>query len=149
MEVRIKLFGKILVALDGSKPSFDALEYATTIAANCNSTELALVHVVPKVAVFGAESYFIETTSAAFEKSGKQVLVEAEKKVKQKKGKFKVSTKLLIGNPGDEIVKLAKDEKFDLIVIGSRGLHGASEWILGSVSNKVVNWATVPVFVIK
>ena len=143
------MFGKILVALDGSKASNDALNYGVTIAANCNSAELALVHVVPKVAVFGAESYFIETTGAAFEKSGKLVLGDAEKKAKEKKGKFKVSTKLLHGNPADEIVKLAKDEKCDLIVIGSRGLHGAAELVLGSVSSKVVNYATVPVFVIK
>ncbi len=45
--------------------------------------------------------------------------------------------------------QLAKSEKFDLVVIGSRGLSGVKELILGSVSGKVVNNSTVPVLVVK
>jgi len=53
---------------------------------------------------------------------------------KEKKPKLKVSTRLLKGRPADEIVHLAKEEDFDIIVVGSRGLSDAEELFLGSVS---------------
>jgi nucleotide-binding universal stress UspA family protein len=47
------------------------------------------------------------------------------------------------------IVAEAEDEDFDLIVMGSRGLGGIKEYILGSVSNQVVHEAKSPVLVVK
>jgi len=150
------LFGKILVAVDGSKPSNDALDYAIDIAEKYGSAEVQLVHVIQNISSIvytggaGLEPIWIGSLSDDLEKSGKLILKDAKKKIKEKKTKIKkISTKLLHGNPADEIVKLAKDEKFDLIVIGSRGLSGVKELILGSVSSKVVNHATVPVLVVK
>jgi nucleotide-binding universal stress UspA family protein len=150
------LFGKILVAVDGSEPSNDALDYAIDIAEKYGSAEVQLVHVIQNISSIvytggaGLEPIWIGSLSDDLEKSGKLILEDAKKKIKEKKAKIKkVSTKLLHGNPADEIVKLAKDGKFDLIVIGSRGLSGVKELILGSVSSKVVNHATVPVLVVK
>ena len=48
--------------------------------------------------------------------------------------------------PGNEIVKLANEKSYDLIVIGSRGLSGMKEY-LGSVSHKVLNGVSVPVMI--
>ena len=150
------MFGKILVAVDGSEPSNDALDYAIDIAEKYGSAEVQLVHVIQNISSIvytggaGLEPIWIGSLSDDLEKSGKLILEDAKKKIKEKKAKIKkVSTKLLHGNPADEIVKLAKDGKFDLIVIGSRGLSGVKELILGSVSSKVVNHATVPVLVVK
>ncbi len=143
------------MAVDGSKASYDALDYALGIAEHCDSTEVQLVHVIQNITSFvyaggaGLEPIWIESLSDGLEKTGKQVLEDAEKKAKEKKAKIEISKKLLHGNPADEIMKLAKSEKFDLVVIGSRGLSGVKELILGSVSGKVVNNSTVPVLVVK
>jgi len=53
------------------------------------------------------------------------------------------------GNTGTEIVKFAKNGKFDMIVIGARGLGGAKEVFLGSTSNYVIHKTKVPVLVVK
>ena len=53
------------------------------------------------------------------------------------------------GSPGSEIVKIAQQGKFDMIVIGARGVGGAKEKFLGSTSNYVMHKTKVPVLVVK
>jgi nucleotide-binding universal stress UspA family protein len=47
------------------------------------------------------------------------------------------------------ILKTAREEKIDIIAIGSRGLTGLTKFMLGSVAQKVVTHATCSVFVVK
>ena len=51
--------------------------------------------------------------------------------------------------PAEQIANIANGEKYDLIVIGSRGLSRAKAFLLGSVSDKVVRYANCPVLVVK
>ncbi|HEU4605873.1 MAG TPA: universal stress protein, partial [Nitrososphaera sp.] len=53
------------------------------------------------------------------------------------------------GAIADEILKAAESSRADLIVIGSRGLTGFKEMVLGSVSDAVVHRAKVPVLAVK
>ena len=56
---------------------------------------------------------------------------------------------LLTGaNPASEILRLADQREYDMIVIGNRGLSGLKEYT-GSVSHKVLAGAKVPVLVVK
>ena len=61
----------------------------------------------------------------------------------------KFETLIKFGSPAQSIISLAKDETFNLIVVGSRGLSGLSEFLLGSVSNKISHAATIPVLIVK
>lgn len=65
------------------------------------------------------------------------------------KSSVKFETILKFGSPANTIISLAKNENFNLIVVGSRGLSGLNEFILGSVSNKVSHAATIPVMIVK
>ena len=56
---------------------------------------------------------------------------------------------VVYGDSGPKIVQFAKDKKFDLIVIGSRGHSGVKELFLGSVANGVVHKTKVPIMVVK
>ncbi|MDY0409746.1 universal stress protein [Paracerasibacillus soli] len=56
---------------------------------------------------------------------------------------------MLTGKPANEITDFAKGKDIDLIIIGNRGLNGIKEFVLGSVSKKVVDEATCPVLVVK
>ena len=69
--------------------------------------------------------------------------------MKETKPNLKVSTKILEGRPADKIVETAKDDKTDLIVMGSRGIGGIREFFLGSVSDRVADEATCPVLIVK
>ena len=60
-----------------------------------------------------------------------------------------VDTQLLFGNnPARELLRLAKDRGADAIVMGSHGRGGFGRMILGSVSQRVVHDATVPVIIV-
>jgi nucleotide-binding universal stress UspA family protein len=52
-------------------------------------------------------------------------------------------------NIPQRIVRVAEDEQFDLIVMGTRGLGGAKAWLLGSVSQRVITEAPCPVLLVK
>ena len=54
-----------------------------------------------------------------------------------------------IGNPAERILEVCTAKGCDTIVIGSRGLSGVEEFLLGSVSSKVSQYAKVPVVVVK
>lgn len=60
-----------------------------------------------------------------------------------------VAYEVLEGKPSEEIVKHAKDEDVDLIIVGNRGISGIKKFVMGSVSKKVLDEAECPVLVIK
>lgn len=53
-----------------------------------------------------------------------------------------------IGNPAEEIISFADSSDVDVIVMSTHGRTGLSRWVMGSVTQKVLNVATCPVFVI-
>ena len=59
------------------------------------------------------------------------------------------SVKVLIGNPAEEIIRLAEEENADLIVLASRGKSGFSRWDMGNIAEKVVRASKVPVMLVK
>lgn len=61
----------------------------------------------------------------------------------------KGKVELIQGAPAEVILDYAKKHNNDVIIIGSRGLGGIREFVLGSVSHNVVQHARVPVLVIK
>jgi nucleotide-binding universal stress UspA family protein len=77
------------------------------------------------------------------------MLSEALKEAKGMGLEEKATSMLLIGNPGDAILREAAKGGFDLIVIGDRGNSGLKEFVLGSVSRQVVNQSKIPVLVVK
>ena len=62
---------------------------------------------------------------------------------------IKFHSKILYGKPSTEITKFADKKKFDLIIIGSRGLTGLKSAIMGSISNAIVHKSKTSVLVVK
>ncbi|MFQ6111704.1 MAG: universal stress protein [Nitrospinota bacterium] len=56
---------------------------------------------------------------------------------------------LSVGKPHEEIVRAAREEGADLIVMGTHGRHGLSHLLMGSVAERVVRIAPVPVFTVR
>jgi nucleotide-binding universal stress UspA family protein len=59
------------------------------------------------------------------------------------------SMNVLEGPPADAILRVAETEKHDLIVMGSRGLGLFQELLLGSVSERVLRHAKIPVLIVR
>ena len=140
---------KILVAFDGSEHANKALEKAKEIG-RINNSEIIIMHVMstirniyPHVMNFNLEP---EVDKALLE-LGKELLEEAENKFKDYPGK--VSTFLVSGDPGNEIINKSNKENCDLVIMGSRGLNAFSRVMIGSVSNKVLNHIDASILVVK
>jgi len=147
---------KILVAVDGSKPSVDASVQAIDISKRLNAEMTAIYVVSPDIRY----NYLEDTITPRLPRALKDVMMIAmqtgEKhldKVKQKAREkdVRVKTDVIIGISSvvKEIVEYAEKNKIDMIVIGSRGLSGIKKMLLGSVANGVVTYAHCPVLVAK
>jgi len=135
---------KILVPMDGSKGSFRALGEAVTLAKQFGAqiTGLYVLH----VAYDNRDLIYVPETQNRLKKVEK-FLEKAKKQVIKNKITFKKET--LFGHESKKIIDFAQKEKFDLIVMGSRGLNPIKRMILGSVANSVVNKSKIPVLVVK
>ena len=137
-----KKFTKILVPYDDSANAKRALNHAIYLASMSNAS-LSVVHVI---------SYQYAMAKIVQPYKGK-VISHVKKFMKDAKnlalrdGKL-VEQHILYGNPSEEILKLIKKKKFDLVVMGRRGTTKITGPSLGSVSNALVQSSTVPVLVI-
>jgi nucleotide-binding universal stress UspA family protein len=82
-----------------------------------------------------------------FRDFGKRLLAEAEERVRSEK--IEVETELAEGNAVDVIVKKSKEGKFDMIIMGARGLSTIKKIFVGSVSEGVIRNAPCPVLIVK
>jgi nucleotide-binding universal stress UspA family protein len=152
------MFKKILAPIDGSKPSSNALLKALELA-KTHGSEVEILHVMtftedaPKdpenAANIDSPPEWIDSYVSRVKKNDENMLKDAVIHSKTIAPNNKITSKLLIGKPGDEITHEAEQGGFDLIVIGSRGLGGLKELVLGSVSHQVVNESKIPVLVVK
>jgi len=134
----------ILVPVDFSKSSLDALQYALDMAQHYDA-QLILLHVVePYHADMLMDTTEIQRKahSAAHERLTK--LTEATVKAWPRTGR-----ELRAGHPATTITALAKRTNADLIVMGTHGYTGLKHAVIGSVAEQVVRRAPCPVLVVR
>ncbi len=139
---------KILVAIDGSKNSMNALLKAKELAAALGS-ELTILNVIANMQDYKYvhnKSYYKDMERTALEESN-ALLRNAMKYFQDFPGK--VESLYLRGDSADEIVKAAEEGNFDLVIMGNRGLGVFSRTLLGSVSDKVVHHIKTSVLIVK
>jgi len=138
---------KILIALDGSPASDEAVEFGVQLAAE-QDAEVTFVHVVRPFDVIPMSCFGLAAGAGphTVTKEERQPLLEAKAAAEQHG--VRATAKLVVGNAVDKIVTCADDLDVDLIVIGSRG-HGAlTSVLLGSVSRGVLSESKRPVAII-
>jgi len=155
------LFEKILVPLDGSEHSLKGLEVAIEIGKQFGSI-ITIIHiysvtvrpiVVPEPATLTPSGVPVMTAEEvakiveAARREGNRVLAEGERRIEAKG--VRVEKVLVEGHAVQEIVRVAKEGSFGLIVIGARGISRIREILLGSVSDAVIHHAPCPVLLVK
>jgi nucleotide-binding universal stress UspA family protein len=135
---------KILVPVDGSAYSLKAVETACDLAKSQPPSSLVLVAVAVEIPELAEGRYIYDKMKAQAE-----IALEKGKEVAQKCGTVGEVLLASGASPADEIVRVAKDEKADLIVIGSRGLAGKTRSFLGSTASQVVTYSPCSVLVVK
>jgi len=138
-----KKINKILVALDGSKNSQHVLDMGIFLARKSDTKLMGITIVsnIPKK--YHHLSYPEKPVLLAADK----MMESAKKKCAQNGILFE--KKIDFGNPGPKITKFAESLNFDIMIIGTRGMSGIKEKIIGSVSNHIVHKSSVPTMIVK
>ena len=139
------MYAKILAAVDGSDDSLRAVDHARAIAERFDAT-LILVHAYPHTSDLRGYADFAKLV--ARRKKAGQAIID---RVRERLGDtpFTVQETLLEGPESDAILRVADSQTADLIVMGTRGLGALKGALLGSVSRKVLHYATCSVMVVK
>jgi universal stress protein A len=143
------MFHRIVVPTDFSKCSEEAWAMAKRVAAAPGS-ELVLVHVLAEVPLYAEGVLNIENARKIREGARKWVENALEDWVGKARAEgLNARAVALSGVAHEEIVQLARDERADLVVIGTHGRGGINRALLGSVADRVVRLAPCPVLTVR
>ena len=148
------MYTKIMVPLDGSKLAECVLPHVEAFIKRFNVRDLFLVRVVESDPKFDYLADFpdLKTRVQEFEEtkkaSGKDYLDDISKRLKHERTAIH-SEVLLAGKITESLIEFAEKSKIDLIVIATHGRSGVTRWIMGSVADKLLRSASVPVFMVR
>lgn len=142
-------FKNILLPTDFSKLSMSAAEYAADIAKRYNA-KLHLLHVLektPPILAIRSLDLSREKILESINSDAKAHMDDCIAKIK-KISNVEVHPVIKRGLDYEEIIKYSEDKKIDIIVIATHGRTGLLHTLLGSVAEKVIRYAKIPVLVI-
>jgi nucleotide-binding universal stress UspA family protein len=139
------MYKRILVALDGSTRAEAALPHAIAHAQHFQS-ELILLKVTEPLQELSTLRTAGKRAQQVIEDLVREYLERIAEDVRNYDIPVQVAT--VEGRPYLEIVRFAESHQVDLIVMSTRGQSGVSRWLLGSVSDRVVRGASVPVLLV-
>lgn len=150
-------FTNIVVAIDGSEPSFDAADYAISFAELYNSQLTALYVASVRVPNDFDSDMPDDKMPDQIKKIMNEAKIESEpwfKRIKSIIGNeslISFRTKIILSSMkvSGVIVNFSEDTNVDLIIIGTRGRSGFKRLLLGSVASDTVMYAHCPVLVVK
>lgn len=154
--------GSVVVAVDGSEESMNALRWALDSLRFRPDGALVVLHVQPAPSIaaglnpgpipFGGPSgvevpAFTQAIEAHQRRITEAILEHALKICKDKN--VEVKTEVVVGDPKEKICEVTAELKADLLVMGCRAIGPVKRMFLGSVSNYCINSVGCPVVVIK
>ena len=144
-------FQRILVPVDGSALSDEAVDQAVRLAATTGATLVFLTVVEPFLALT-VSSEMLETTKAEYERAAERragnILLAAAAKADEARVPRAI-LRAQSGAPHEAIIETATERCCDLIAMASHGRKGFSALVLGSVTNRVLTHSAIPVLVLR
>ena len=143
------VFEKVLVPVDGSRFSLDAVCLAARIA-RLHGSELRIFHVLDTL-LLDQLARFAEKDREAIREELRSSAQGFLKDMQREVAKEQVASEIVIkeGIPHEEILREATAWDADLIIMGKLGRRGISHILLGSVAERVIEFSEVPVLVVK
>jgi nucleotide-binding universal stress UspA family protein len=139
---------KVLVPIDFSECSQKALQYAVPLAQQFNAS-LLLVYVMPVHYYVGSEFGPLDVPlpeADLLRKSEAKLTQLAERELADR---VVAECRVLRGQPVHELVRVAREEAVDLILLSTHGHTGLKHVLLGSVAENVMRYASCPVLVVR
>jgi len=118
-----------------------------------SATQFTLMNVIKPLAVqdygFAVPSTYLEAIAKEDENAARKLLADVESKLKARFPNAGFEKRIEFGGAAAEIIREAKEEEHDWIVIGSHGRSGLDRFFLGSVSQSVVSHAPCSVTIVR
>jgi len=144
-----KFLHKVLAPLDGSDIGEAALPYAEILATNSGASISLLQVVSPpgtvEASLVGGPDWrkFVK----AMYDAGEDYLKNIAERLSDKE--IKSTYEVITGDPADKIVEYADDKKASLIAMSTHGRTGLTRWVLGSIADKVLHGARIPILIVR
>lgn len=137
------MYDDILFPTDGSDPAESVLEYALEIASEHEAT----IHVL-NVADTGRDSVTSIRGEVldVLEEEGRRIVADAAERAEDRG--VAVVSEVLQGDPHERIVDYSRQSDIDCVVVPTHGRRGIHRFLLGSVTERVINTAAVPVIAV-
>lgn len=147
------MYKKILVPVDGSEGSSQAVEHCLKILETAKPEKVVFFHVANYPTQLETHSGKMRSAMRKVKEElgeyGEQQLASAKQRMLEKNPDLVIETKMAWGDPKYAIVKEAEDGKYDLLIMGSRGLSGIKSFLVGSVSNHVAQHVKCTIVLVK
>ncbi|AGV73869.1 universal stress protein [Lactococcus cremoris] len=142
----VEQYKNILVAVDGSEQSYDALREAIETA-QANDSQLKILYVLNDKLANIPVHLDTMTLYKSVQEHSDYVVDQVQGYLKDTEVNFEIVR--LTGSPKREIINYSKENNIDLIVLGSTGLDAIDRFIIGSTTQYIVNHASCNVMVVK
>ncbi|MCO5382213.1 MAG: universal stress protein [Methanosarcina barkeri] len=148
IDTESKLQRRILIATDGSETANEAAAFGMEMV-GCSGAKIYAIYVIDTTPYrsVSLDKIWSKETLDEFERAGHEATSYVERIGKA--AGVEVESRVLRGHPVEKIINFAEDNNVDMIIIGSLGKGGYERFVLGSVSEKVVSHAKVPVLVVR
>jgi nucleotide-binding universal stress UspA family protein len=144
LNMDVPYFRKILVGYDGSPLAEKAVDLAIRFGV-CEKSAISVLAVarLPEPATSVELQAVLDDAREHFEIGLKRVVERG-----QKHG-VEITTGIVVGHPGEQLIHRAETEQVDLMIVGRRGTSLFQKMVLGSVSERVLRYAHCPVLLVK
>jgi nucleotide-binding universal stress UspA family protein len=141
------MYKKMLVVLDGSELAEIVFPYAKELAGRLD-IDVILLHVYSQAMRSSMPMYkaYIESTAKNIGMQAQQIQQSLSTSKSAKP--VEVRGELVMGYHADEILRFAEENAVNLIMMASHGRSGAQRWSIGSVADKILRAARVPVWLV-
>lgn len=150
VDISPNLINKVLVTADGSSCSYNAIEEYSMLFKHVEQ-EVELITVSPGVESFPLEismdNEWLEKCLDKQKELAEEIIEKSEKLLEDNGIKVEKSV-IKEGDAAEQINLYGKQNAFDLVVLGSHGREGLSDFLLGSVSKRVLDHSYRPVLII-
>jgi nucleotide-binding universal stress UspA family protein len=145
------MYKKILVPLDGSELAECVLPHVESIAKGCGVGSVVFVRALDTYVPSATYAYVSESLRKEIEenneKAAREYLDEVAGRVNL--GGIEVQKQLITGRAAESIAEYATKNDVELIAIATHGRSGVSRWAWGSVADRVLRSACVPVLMVR
>lgn len=153
------MFTKIMVPLDGSELAECVLPHVEAFISGCQVNTIVFVRVIAPTPMSSRGTYVtskedlekIEASTKRIEEDRKSAAAEYLKQVvsQLKPDSVELKTEVIVGGVAEILVDYTEENDVDLILIATHGRSGVSRWVRGSIADRILRAAKVPVLMVR